>query len=371
MEPIKNIYNKNSISMMSDHIKRAHPSFKKDLFVKKAIKKINSLEMKERVVQISACLKEELSGDYKNDLHLLLKTIKSKNNPNGLSGFILWPYTQFIETYGLKHYSESMRGLYKITKVFTSEFGVRPFFEEHPERTYKLFHKYSEDKNEHVRRWVSEGTRPNLPWGKNISHLKAKSSLAKNIEILEKLKNDPSEYVRKSVANHLNDITWLDEKLALKTIKKWIKQKTPPDQKLVKMALRNLLKKGNPEALNILGFDPESKVTVENVKLSKNSIYEGEDIELEFKVKNLEENRKKLMIDYKIHYPKKNKKVSVKTFKFKSISLNSKETAFLRKKISFKKVSTRTHYSGAHKIQLQINGKIKDHKTFNLNKVEN
>lgn len=364
MEPLKNIYNKKSISLMAKSIKREHPTFNHAAFIKKAMNRIEYLEMKARVVQISQILNEELPKNFKEAVSILLLTLKSEKNPEGLEGFILWPYTQFIEAYGLNHYSVSMKVLYEITKRFTSEFGVRPFFENHPERTYPLFHKQCADKNEHVRRWVSEGTRPNLPWGKNISHLK--HNLSKNIELLEKLKNDPSEYVRKSVANHMNDITWIDENLALKTLKKWSKDKSPETQKLVRQALRNLVKKGNPKALSLLGYKADTKVTVDQIELSKKVIKEGDSFDLSFTVKNLEKSKASLMVDYKIHYPKKDRKISVKTFKLKTLTLGTGESALVSKKISFKKVSTRTHYSGEHKIEVQINGDIKAQSTFKL-----
>ena len=364
MEPLKNIYNKNSVALMASALKKEHSAFDKSSFIKKALKNLDGLEMKERVIQISQSLKEELPKNYKESVLILTKTLKSDKNTEGLEGFILWPYTQFVETYGLNHFSVSMKALYEITKRFTSEFGVRPFFENHPEQTYKLFHKHCEDKNEHVRRWVSEGTRPNLPWGKNISHLK--QNLPKNIELLEKLKNDPSEYVRKSVANHMNDITWLDEVLALNTLKQWNKEKSAQNQKLIRMALRNLIKKGNPKALDLLGYKTNIKVKVEQIALSKKTLKEGESIDLNFKIKNLQKSKASLMVDYKVHYPKKGNKTSAKIFKLKTLTLNPNETAHVNKKISFKKVSTRTHYTGDHKVEVQINGSIMGQSTFKL-----
>ena len=364
MEPFKNIYNKKAIQTMSKAIQKQCPCFPVSEFIKKAGKNLDSLSMKERVVQITQSLETSLISNYKKNVALLLKTLKSKKNPQGLEGFILWPYSYYIETRGLPHWDTSMKALYSITQKFTGEFGVRPFLEKDPDRVYTQFQKWALDKNEHVRRWVSEGTRPHLPWGRRISHMKKK--LKKNIQILELLKEDESQYVRTSVANHMSDITDMDKNLALKVLKRWNKNQNL--KKGVCQSLRNLIKKGDPEALEILGYDLRSPCHVAKVRLSKKEIVEGDFFILSFEIQNKGSKTLPFMVDYIIHYPKANGRLSPKVFKLKSIQLQGGERVHIEKKISFKKVTTRVHYPGQHEISIQVNGQKKGQTHFTLKK---
>jgi 3-methyladenine DNA glycosylase AlkC len=251
-----------------------------------------------------------------------------------------------------------------ITILFTSEFGVRPFYEKYPDETIEYFLNNINHKNEHVRRWVSEGSRPNLPWGQNVSHIK--NNLKVHIKILATLRNDKSLYVRKSVANHMNDISWLDAELVIKELTKWNKISTDDIKWITKQALRNLLKQGHPGALILLGFDPRAKVKLNSFTISKKKIKEGDSFELSISLKSENKADASLMVDYNIYYPKSNGKLSKKTFKGKNCVLQNGEALSFLKKVSFKKVTTRTHYKGTHYIELQINGKTLKKLSFEL-----
>ncbi len=363
MEPFKNIYNKKSISEMSEKIKNKFNDFDSHSFILSSTRGLSQKEMKERVIQISNAIDSHLPGPFKRNILILKGTLHNKRE-NGLKGFILWPYSHYVETRGIENFDISMEFLTELTKCFTAEWGIRPFLERYPDQTYSFLKQKISDPNEHVRRWISEGTRPNLPWGMKISH--SKLNLKKNITLLEELKNDSSLYVRKSVANHLNDISRIDSKLLISTLKKWKKSETKELQWITKHALRSLIKEGHSEALQILGFKTDLKIKIRNFKLNQKEIKEGESIELTFELQNLNSNKESLMIDYIIHYQKSNKKISKKVFKLKIIHTENLQWIKLRKKIDFKKVTTRKHYPGIHTIELQINGKKFNKKTFNL-----
>ena len=355
MEPFKNFYNPKTIAEMGGEIEKYAPtSFCSKTFAKEASRGLKKLEMKERVVQIAETLHRHLPGPYQKNISILLKTLANEKTEKGLSGFILWPYSYYIETYGKKEVSMSLKALYELTKRFTSEWGVRPFLENHSEEVYQKFEVWVRDKNEHIRRWVSEGTRPNLPWGQKISHME--SLFERNLRLLECLKGDSSEYVRKSVANHLNDISWHRPELVIKTLKRWNKTKTPEMQTLIYRALRSLLKHGHPQALSLLGYNPKAKVRVKDLKLSKKRVREGDEFTLSLSIQNLEKITNPLMVDYEILYPKANGKMSPKVFKMKKLTLGSKSTEEVTKKVSFKKVTTRTHYLGQHSVTVLVNG---------------
>ncbi|MCI5072361.1 DNA alkylation repair protein [bacterium] len=363
MEPFKNIYNSNSIADLAHAIYSIEQGFKKKSFINKSMSNLEQLEMKQRVVQIAQALEDCLPGNYKQKLTALLKSVKSDKNPSGVEGFLLWPYTYFIECYGMDDFESSMHALYVITQQFTSEFGVRPFLEHYPDKVYGLFKQWVHDPNEHVRRWVSEGLRPNLPWGMKISHIK--KNLKKNIRLISLLKDDASLYVRKSVANHLNDIAALDSQLLLDTVEKWPLNKDYR-KVLVKNALRNLIKQGNPRALKILGFDPKAKIKLNKLNLSKKKIREGESLVISFELINESNTQQALMVDYVLYYMKKNGELSPKVFKLKQLQLAKDQRLALAKKHTFKLVTTRRHYSGKHKIEIQVNGQRKGFVDFIL-----
>jgi 3-methyladenine DNA glycosylase AlkC len=364
MEPFKNIYNKKSITELAEQIYLSNNNFPKKKFINFCLKQIEMLEMKERVIQITKGLDLFLTeSSYQQKTSSFLKTLKNEDGI-GLDGFILWPYTYFIEIHGNNDLEASLNALYQITKRFTSEFGIRPFLQLHSLKTYQRLLRWTSDPCEHVRRLTSEGTRPNLPWGKNIPI--NKHTLALNINLLEQLKNDQSLYVKKSVANHLNDISWIEPKLVIKTLKKWNKENTVEIQWVIKRALRNLLKQGNPEALKLLGFLSQSTCKVKSLRTSSLSIKMGEEILLSFDFINLENHKTDYMIDYIIYFQKSGGKTSPKTFKLKTLKLNSLEKQNISKKISFKTVTTRTHYPGIHKIAIQVNGVVKNTTSIHL-----
>ncbi len=364
MEPFKNVYNKNSISDLAEKISEKDRGFDKKSFVSQSTRNLNKLEMKQRVDQITENLNSHLSGGYKKKIATLEKTIKSSKNPDGLSGFLLWPYSNFVEVYGLDYFEESIRALKSITIAFTAEFGIRQFLIKDPRRTYEVLEKWVSHSNEHVRRLVSEGTRPNLPWGKKVPNIK--DHLNKNIKLLNKLKNDESEYVRKSVANHMNDIGWIDPKLAIKTLTSWHKGASKETHWVIKHALRNLLKQGNKDALKLMGYNPNAKVGISSVSLSPKKIKEGDRFNLQFSVKNETSKNQPLMIDYIIHYPKANGSLNPKVFKLKTVDLEGNGTLEVKKSIHFKKVTTRKHYTGKHYLEVQINGKVLKKSSFTL-----
>lgn len=363
MEPFKNIYNKKNISFIGDCIQNADRNFDANAFIKSACKNISQLEMKDRMLQIMEALSEALPYTYKKNIHLLLKTI-GPDDTTQINGFLTWPYTQYVETYGLEHFDHSMKAIGQLTTVFTGEFAVRKFIDKDSDRAFHFFEKWSVDTNEHLRRLASEGTRPFLPWGQNLKTIDKNKK--RNIMLLEVLKEDPSLYVRKSVANHLNDFSRLDTALLIKTCKKWSKSTNQHTQWIVKHGLRNLVKQGDPQALKILGYNPESPVKVTQMSLDKKNISQGDTLTLDLTLSNPSLKPQSIIIDYSISYPKKNGSYSDKVFKLKTFEISAKSIVKVKKKIPFRKVTTRTHYPGTHKLSVQVNGVKKKTQQFTL-----
>lgn len=363
MEPFKNIFNKKSIKIISTEIKKVHKSFDSSSFEKQSNRKLSELELKDRVRQISNSLKDHLSTDYKKNIKILTKALGPKENEQ-ISGFLVWPFTQYIEEHGLDDLDTSMLAMYEMTKRFTAEFSIRPYLEKYGDVVYqKYLNIWVLDKNKHVRRLVSEGTRPNLPWGNKVSWISADPKY--NIYLLEKLKNDPEEYVRRSVANHLNDISRLDDKLMLNTLSKW-DLKDSNTKWIVRHATRSLLKQGHAKALKLNGYSINPKVNLSKFKLSPKAIKEGERFTFSFELESTGHSTQFFLMDYLIHYPKKNGKLSAKAFRLKSFKLKKGETITISKEVHFKKVTIRKHYSGEHLFEIQISDKIVYQTKFRL-----
>lgn len=359
----KHWFNEALVKRLADSLKKSYPEFNVKSFMQVA-HKLPAFEMKPRVHLIRDAMKAELPDDYLQAVAILLKSADVGN----LKGFDLWPYTEFIQQHGLEHVEESLNALYHLTSRFTAEFAVRPFLVQHPKKTFATLKKWSTDKNEHVRRWTSEGTRPRLPWG-----LKLHASIVDpkpGLEILEKLKFDDSLYVRKSIANHLNDIAKDHPDLVIATLKAWQKKAKVSDKDklawITKQALRTLIKQGYAPALDVMGFGAKAQVRLGELKLNKKRFTESDVLAFELQITSRSSKAQTLAIDYIIHYQKAGGKLSPKVFKLKVIELNPKEVFTVKKNHSLKPVTTRKHYAGLHKLQIQVNGKVLTSKEWYL-----
>lgn len=362
----KNWINADLVGRMATHIQHHHPSFNRKEFVALTLD-LPNLELKPRVQLICDYLKKYLPEDYKQALRLLLNaTTDPSPKAKALTGFDLWAFTEYVHRYGLKDFEESMDALYELTQRFTAEFAIRPFLIHEEKKTLKVLHQWSKDKNHHVRRLVSEGSRPRLPWGEQLKSFIQDPS--PTLELLEKLKYDEELYVRKSVANHLNDISKDHPTLAIKTAKRWLKE-APEKHKgkinwIVKHALRTLLKKGHPEALKLLGYKTAGKLQVKNLKLSAKTVKIGSTLEFSFDLTS--SHPAQVMVDYLIHHKKSNGENKPKVFKLTSKSLKAGETLNIKKKHSFKPVTTRKYYPGTHHLEIMINGQLLTKTPFTL-----
>jgi len=363
MEPLKEMFNKKSVKEISKEFSKHYNNFDSKKFEKEIVKSLEKLELKDRVRLITNVLYKNLPSDYKKSIKIILKTIASNND--GISGFKTWPLTEYVSMYGLDHYDESLNAMIELTKKFTSEFAIRPFIEKFQDQIFKDLTTLLKHENEHVRRWISEGTRPLLPWGIKVNNVH--ENIERNIPLLLKLYKDDKKYVRLSVANHLNDISKLDEKLMISTCKRMLKEDDSKETIwVIKHATRTLLKAGNIEALVLNGYTKSPKIETSKIKLSKKTISEGDRFNFTFMLSSKSKKDQKLLIEYIIHYPKKNGKLSPKPFRLKDFTFTGLGKIEVKKDVHFKKVTTRVHYKGKHFIQIQINGKIHLESSFTL-----
>lgn len=250
---LKYYYNKELAKLLADKISKVYPKFSKQKFINQVDKKTRGLDLKDRVETITDTLREFLPNDYKKAIKILMKILGPPNpNETGMfkEGYWLMPVAFFVEKYGVADFKISTDAIYEITQRNTGEYAVRPFLMKYPKKMISLMLKWSKNKNVHVRRLSSEGMRPKLPWAKKLEQFI--DDPRPIFPILENLKQDESLFVKKSVANNLNDILKDNYDIGISIIKKWSKSKNPDTEWIVKRALRNEIKKGNSEARKLL-----------------------------------------------------------------------------------------------------------------------
>lgn len=366
MEPFKNRLNKGVASQIADAIGRNYSSFDKKSFLLNMDRDLEALELKARVDYLAKKIHSHLPFHIDKALPILVGAIKKNDlDKIGLSGFALWPLTHYVALYGLDHFELSLNALKEMTKEFTSEFAIRPFIMKDQKRVFKFLRKLLNDDNEHVRRWISEGTRPLLPWGIKLNEIALNPEITWSF--LEKLKNDPSEYVRKSIANHINDHSKNHPDFVIERLLSWQKSKklTKEIDWIIKHASRTLIKKGNQKAFKLHGVQ-DSKIEVLNEKILTPKICIGEPLIVSVVLKNDSNKVVRVIIDHEIHFLKANGNHSIKVFKGKKISLQAKDKIKLELSIPLKMVTTRVYYLGKQFWSIKINGKSSMKKAFQL-----
>jgi len=371
-EPFKNLFNPALIARMGDHLLAAHADFDRDAFVAAASDGLDRLELKERSAQIQAALDKSLPSDFRTACGVMLASLSPKTDEDwqaedietlGISGWAVMPMAEVVAARGLDDFDFAMGVLAEMTKRFTSEFAVRPFLIADPLRGLRIARKWAGDDNYHVRRLASEGTRPRLPWGLRLqSFVQDPKPL---LPLLTQLRDDPSEYVRRSVANSLNDIAKDHPDLIAGVAADWLSNAPKDRMRLVKHACRTLIKAGHAPTLAALGYGPAA-VDVSPIVLEAPVVNMGGALEFSVTVASHAKTAQPLIIDYVIHHRKANGGTTPKTFKWKVMELGAGKSATLSKKHAIKPITTRVYYAGQHAVEVQINGQSYGEAKFEL-----
>jgi len=355
MEPLKNVYNDQFFKIFTDAIVQSKSDFATTAFMKTIYDDSwKNLELKERMRHISTTLRRYFPDSFKESCVLILQVIENLKT-NGLKdgGFEYMFLPDFIEIYGIDDFETSISTMEEITKFVSCEFAVRPFLKEFPDKMTTQMHRWADHNHAMVRRLATEGFRPRLPWGMGIPRLK--KDPAPILLILEKLKNDDSESVRRSVANNLNDISKDHSDLAIQLSKKWI-GKTPETDWVVKHACRTLLKAGNQEVMQLFGFGSIEEIEITGFEVITPNVEFGEQLIFQFNLNVKSTNSIKIRLEYGIYYLKANGSLSRKVFKISEKEYAANSMTTIEKKQSFKIISTRKFYVGSHEVSLIING---------------
>lgn len=371
-EPFKNLFNTRLIAGRAKHLKRVSGDFPAARFRKLAGKNLKSLELKQRSEQICDALTATLPENFNAAVDTLLASLHPESrqalselvvDDKGLRGWAIMPMAEFIARHGLHDPERSLQALQQLTSRFTAEFAIRPFLLHHPEISLVYANRWAVDDNEHVRRLASEGTRPRLPWGMRLhAYVKDPSPL---MPILEKLKDDHSEYVRRSVANSLNDIARDHPAKVAEVAGRWLQDASTDRERLVKHACRSLIKMGHPATLKALGY-VAARVRCRDLSVSPECISMGASVVLAVTLGSTVKRDQPLIVDYIVHHQKANGSTSPKVFKWKTFILKAGESLCIEKRHSFKRVTTRVYYPGIHRVTVQINGKIVAEAAFEL-----
>lgn len=358
MEPLKNLYSREYLSNFADVFSKVYPKFDKKKFLAHVFdSEWENRELKQRMRHIAVSLRVVLPGDYIKAIAVMRKAI-----PN-FGGFLSMTFPDFVELYGMDDPHTSVSALELFTQYGSSEYGVRPFIIKYPEILYPQLLKWAKHENHHVRRLASEGCRPRLPWA--IALPEFKKDPAQVLKVLELLKKDESEYVRKSVANNLNDISKDNPSIAYDTAKRWYGV-DPKTNWIVKHGMRGLLKKGNKDALKLFGYEGAEGISVINLKFDKTKIKVGDKFIFSFDMLLKQTHNENVRIEYTIDFITSTGKTSRKIFKITEGKYQKGKTYRFSKSHSLKDLTTRKHFKGKHKLAIIINGEPLSEKIFHV-----
>jgi len=356
-----------AVNRIARSLKQVYPEFPENDFRTAALNGLSSLELKDRTKHLMTVLHEYMPDHFEQTANLFVKMKPHwdfGDPDDNLAGFAAWPIIDYIGEYGLDHPEISLHALKELTSLFSAEFAIRPFLIHHTALTFQTLEKWIHDPDEHIRRLISEGTRPRLPWGCRLPQFI--ENPAPVFQCLEKLKDDPSEYVRRSVANNLNDISKDHPEQVISICKKWKKGAKQHRNGIIKHATRSLVKSGHPEIFGLLGFTENPKLSFQSLEVSPPEIKLGETIAFSFQLVSKSTEKQSIVIDYAIHHMKANGKTAPKVFKFQTLEIGPGETIPLSKKHAIKPITTRNYYPGIHAVEILINGKTFGQVPFRL-----
>lgn len=364
-EPLKHLIAPKTARDTAAALSRAFPDFAERDFLAAVLPKIEALELMQRGQLIADALRQYLPQDFDKAAPILRACLPQggRGGQGGLSGWALLSFNQYIAAHGLDHVEIALDLLKALTPHFTAEFGIRPFIHREQQKALSIVSAWTGDPNHHVRRLASEGTRPRLPWAMRLPALV--SDPAPILPILTALIDDREDYVRRSVANSLNDIAKDHPDLVADFVASHRPGASPERLWLLKHASRTLLKKGHQAALANFGFRPLDGVTASLTLESADIAFPGQ---LAFRIglTNATPGPQQVMLDYAIHHRMKDGSLRPKVFKGKSLMLPPGGEVTVDKRHAFRPITTRVYYPGEHGLEILVNGASLATATFTL-----
>ncbi len=329
-------------------LKSAAPKIDTRRFLALTLDGLEERSLMQRLHQTTLAFEQALAGGLRQKTAVLEKIAPQVEH--GFVGIFLCDY---VATFGLDDPAFSLEALRRFTRFGSAEFAVRPFLQRDLHGTLRVMKKWAGDACEHVRRLASEGSRPRLPWGLRLQALVRDPS--PTAPILDALRDDPALYVRKSVANHLNDITKDHPEWVLDRLMDWKIAGSADRQWIAKHACRTLIKRGHPQALALFGFG-QKPVVKAVLKTTPVRLCLGETLVFSARLVSESKRAQRLAVDYVVHYVRAGGGSSAKVFKWAEIELPAGGVLDLVKKQTLRDFTTRRHYPGRHQVELQVNG---------------
>ena len=338
-------------------IRAVHADFPHDEFLRDALAGFAPLSLTGRGFHIAAALRKHLPAGYPQAVDVLLASASQPHEhraSGGMAAFLYMPHLFFVAQHGLNHFEDSMRAQHALTQRFTAEYSIRAFLEKHPDATLARLREWTNDASPDVRRLVSEGTRPRLPWAPRLRAFQKDPRPV--LELLELLKDDSELYVRRSVANNLNDIGKDHPMLLTAVAKRWLRGAGEERRWIVNHALRSAVKRADAGALGALGYGSKAEVSLRDKRIAPLRPKIGGSVTVSFTLINKQARPQRVMVDLVVHFVKA-RGTGAKTFKMKVLTLAPRARVVVTKKIGLQQLTTRKHYAGIHKVEALLNGR--------------
>ena len=361
-EALKHLIGPHTARDTADAVARAWGALDSSAFLADILPALDALELMQRGQCIADALHRHLPDDFEAAAAILQDCLPAPER-TGLSGWALLSFNQYIAAHGRGHVETALALLKTLTPHFTAEFGIRTFIADQQEKALAIISGWVTDPNHHVRRLASEGTRPRLPWAMRLPKLIADPQPI--LPILETLLDDPEDYVRRSVANSLNDIAKDDPALVADFVERHIEGASTERRQLLRHASRTLLKKGDAKALANFGFAAAKEIGAD-LTLATPVVTFGDKLGFSLTVRNEDKAPQRLMIDYAIHHMKANGTLAPKVFKWRQLDLPAGGSQTIGKDHAIRAITTRRYYPGTHRVEILINGAISASADFEL-----
>jgi 3-methyladenine DNA glycosylase AlkC len=354
---LKHFFDESIVRGIAHELARVYPKLPAPAFVDACMEKLSTLSLTGRAWHIADVMHGFLPTSYREAVSVLLDSLGDelqKPGGNTMAPFRYLPHVFYVQKYGLNDFEVSMRAQYELTQRFTAEWSIRAFLVRYPEETYARLLQWAGDDNMHVRRLVSEGTRPRLPWAPRLKEFQKNPKPV--IQLLELLKDDPALYVRRSVANNLNDIGKDHPDRVVAVCRRWLAGAPPNRTWIVRHALRSLVKKAHPGALALLGVGARPKIRIDSIRTMPPHVRIGGALRFSLELVSAHTKPQELMIDYIVHFMKAKGTARPKVFKLRRVTLAPSTRMVFNGSVSFADMTTRRHYPGVHRMELLVNG---------------
>ena len=354
------------VARLADAFARVDPTFPVDRFTDAALDGIAPLELKARVTHVATALAGALPPRFADAARIVDGVLAlppdADGHPGGLTGWDGWPLAEWVGLAGRGEPAVALDLLSRVTRLASGEFAIRGFIDDDPERVLALLESWLDRDDEHVRRLVTEGTRPKLPWAPKLAVATADPGFA--VGLLDRVVDDDSEYVRRSVSNHLNDLCRVAPDLALDVATRWTERGRAAGGEtearidwVVRRGIRTLVKSGDPAAMRLLGHDPDLDVEVTFDVLTPQVDFGGQ-AEWRCRIESRDAAPHRVVVDYAIHWVRANGSTGRKVYKWTTVDLVPGVPLTLERRHRIVPITTRTYYSGVHLIEVQLNGTV-------------